>query len=508
MVTLPRTATYEALADWDRDGVPGDDLLPRLMTPPGVVVQRGRDQVRAFSPPMVPVLSGELLNHDRLYSNEAPGPLHGLVTRGAALRMTAGWGSEDVLANATNVTANEELVPANGIASLPLFVGAVDRATNSPEWGRRAVVLEGLGNLRRLRDQRVTTQLYENITTGAALGHILDAIGWPSGERVIDAGQTTLLYWWLDDVEAWSAAQHLLRSEGAGAALYEDGQGRIHFEGRDYRDGEGRSANVQATYSDVVSASGVYHVQPVVYQSNPDEIVNVARATVRRRTLGALGVVWSLGEAVNLSANETRVVIAVGSDPFKDAVAPASGTDYTVSAGSATVTAAILSGQRAAITVTAGAGGATVTGLQLRAKPLTVAYETAVVSAADSSASQIRYGKRMIDLDLWPEIDVNAARALCDGWVLRYKDERPQLTITLVNADARHMREIVVREVSDRVHVTERHTGVDWDAWVERIEHRVLGRTLHQVVLGCEQVFALDYGRYDSAQYGISRYGD
>ena len=90
----------------------------------------------------------------------------------------------------------------------------------------------------------------------------------------------------------------------------------------------------------------------------------------------------------------------------------------------------------------------------------------------------------------WPEVDPATAEAVCDSWVSRYNVARPQVTLTVRAVNHRHLQQLIHREVSDRITISERNTGLDGDLW---IESRALsatgagGRDL-RVTWGTEQV--------------------
>src|SRR4051794_18937378 len=72
MVALPSTATYTVQTVWstgtDSDTSALDDVTNNVLGEPGISIQTGRDQPRAFAPPVVPHAGFDLLNEDRLYS--------------------------------------------------------------------------------------------------------------------------------------------------------------------------------------------------------------------------------------------------------------------------------------------------------------------------------------------------------------------------------------------------------------------------------------------------------
>src|SRR5690606_23498654 len=158
-------------------------------------------------------------------------------------------------------------------------------------------------SISKLRGQRISTELYESVTTGTAVGHILDAVGWPAGKREIDTGQTTLLYWWLGDTDAFQALVDLLTVEGAGAKLYESGDGVIHSEDRNDRSTTARSTTSQVTF-DESAADTVYHVAPMRYTPGVRDVINAVRIEATRRTVEATAVIWTYGQTITLGGSE------------------------------------------------------------------------------------------------------------------------------------------------------------------------------------------------------------
>jgi hypothetical protein len=465
-------AQYAVKIDWNNNesfADAGDDVTARVRGRKGVLIERGRDQLRALAPPMAGSAKFGLDNTSRDYSPEnASSPLAGLLYPGHAAQVQA----------------------VSGGSTYALFSGRLDGLAQRPEAGQRAVEISCLSTLSRLVGQKISTPLYQNVTTDEALGYILDAIGVDSSPRVLDAGQTTMRWWWLDQEDAFTAAKTLLATEGPGAALYEDGQGRIHFESRHYRYLTTRSAVSQATFSD--SGSEPLHSVPFKYDPGITSVVNVCRVDVKVRSAKTLAAIWSIDDAVSLAPAEVRQIAVKPTDdePFTGAVTPSgAGGDYTVTAGSlASLSLDRTSGGSCAITLTAGSSGATITGLRLRAQPVTVDSVVPVANTIDTSTSRDRYGVRTYTLPTRAEISANDAQDFVNAVVARYQNPRPTVQITITNATAERLAQILGREVSDRITVVEAQTGLDGDCWIERITHEIDGGgQIHRVVLGCER---------------------
>ena len=365
----------------------------------------------------------------------------------------------------------------------------LDGLPQVPDRGKRYVEVTGLGTLSRLRGQRASTALYQNITTDVALGHVLNAIGMTdTALRSFETGKTTLLWWWLDDDDAFDALAELLATEGPGAAIFEDGRGRIVFQNRHHRVTNSRSTSSQGTFSD--TGSEPLFITPFHYDPGLHNIINECVVDVTTRSAKATSVVWTLGQTVALAPNESRKYIARNDAPFTAAITPASGTDYTVSAGSlSSVSLDRTSGQSVTVTLTAGASGATVTGLQLRAQLVSTDYTTRIANTIDTSTSKGKYGTRTFTFDTRQEIAVNEAQDFANAIVRAYQEPRATITFAISATTKERADQAMQREISDRVTVVEAQTGLNDAAYIDQVRHiaRQAGG-LHHAVFGCEKV--------------------
>jgi hypothetical protein len=501
-VTIPLCARIEV--DWLGDGLfasPVSDVTRDAAGDPGLVIDAGRDGGRALSPPKVPSSSFELRNDHGRYSNErGDSPVYQLVRPGTPVRMSATYG-----------TTRRYRAPAayrgdllyRGTYTWPLGLARIDEATQDATRGQERVSIAALGLSSTLVGTSVTVPLQTAIRTDQAITLILDAAGWPADRRAISIGDTTLQYWWADGRSAWDALQEVTASEGP-AAMYEDPDGVLHWEGRNYRVLTERSTTSQATFFDKRATGGGAYRAAAAYRTerqyrgaadalyvtaleySPGWKVVYARATyaTRRRALGPLGVVWSYGADIALAAGQSRTLFARPGDPFQNAVAPVAGVDYAYAGAAPTVALDATSGFLAILTLTGGSGGTTITGpaasptsgLQLRARPLAVVSETIAQSSIDPSSSETAYGAvQTLDVGGWPEVDPAMAEGVCNAWVARYRVQRPQVTVSVVAVDGPHLRQIVERGVSDRITLRAEATGIVADVWIEAIEIVVAG---------------------------------
>jgi hypothetical protein len=540
---LPRIAAYRPTIVWGAgtgvDTSEFDDVGGYALGDPGLAIDGiGRDQIRAYSPPKAPALDLTLSNHDGRFS--PGGPLALFLGRGPAVTVDADWGA-NVLVNSPDVLVDDPRALVDGVSTMRLFTGTSVDMPQQIDLGQYAVSVTAVGTLQSLVTTRPTTILYENIRTDEAIAVLLDAAGWGADARSLDAGDTQLLAWWLDgQTTAMDALNAILMAEGAGSCAYEDGDGVFHFEGRQFRDNNPRSQTVQwACFDSARSANGLVdspdvlvdstdvlvdglvqnaltYVAPSEYRSNPDEVVVSVAATVNTRTQTAVQQVWEYGGPLVLTSSQVLDVQVTASDPFKGAITPRDGTDYTITAGSALVGISLLttSGQVATLRLTAPSGGCTVAGvtsngIQVRATSLPVASSQTVTSTVNTALSTARQGSpnNPLVLGCWPEIERNQTLDLVNSMALRYQKERRQITFSLVNADAISQYAMFNIRPSDRVQFVHEHAQLNANFWVETVDYAVTLGGLMRLTLGCEQVFDLSGGRFDAAQFDVDVFG-
>ena len=106
-----------------------------------------------------------------------------------------------------------------------------------------------LGTLSRLKGVKISSNVYTSYRTDQAFSKVCTLAGLSSSEyQALDNGKTTLTLWWCGDDDAFDMLCRILAAEGPGAAIYEDGQGRITFHSRHYRLLTTRSTTSQVTF--------------------------------------------------------------------------------------------------------------------------------------------------------------------------------------------------------------------------------------------------------------------
>lgn len=544
LTPLPRTATYTPTITWgtgtDTDTSEFDDVSAWAMVNPGIQVAGiGREQVRAYAPPAAPSLDLTLTNHDGRFS--PGGPLALFLGRGPAVTLDTLWGV-DVEGDDDEVIGDSTEMLGDGRATKRMFTGTAIEMPQQIGRDRLAVSVTALGTMAALNTVRPTTILYEDIRTDEAITVLLDAVDWPTDKRSIDTGDTTLLYWWLNGTTTGMVALNaILAAEGAGSSAWEDGDGVFHFEGRQYRENSTRSTDVQWAFfdgdltgnaigdaldvegdsetvlGDGETATALKHIGRVEYSSNPDEVVVSVAATINTRTATDPQKVWEYGSSLVLGASEVRDITVTASDPFKSAITPRDGTDYTITSGSALSGISLLttSGQAVTLRLTAPVGGCTVAGvtsdgIQVRAVSLPVTSAQTVTSTTDTDLAAARQGdpNNPLVLACWPEIERNQTLDLVNSFALRYRRERRQIRFMFANIDAMHQFALFDIRPSDRVQFVHSHAELNMLLWVETIDYDISpGGNLITVTLGCEQVFDLSGGVFDTAVFDTGTFG-
>lgn len=479
----------------------------------------GRDEAIPGGRPKTPEFGWQSHNEDRELSNFlASSPRYRLMRPGKPARVTmtggsAGW-DDDLGWDGPWFW--------EGAATVTVGTGPIKSPRQSSALGDKIVNFTASGRSARLLDTKISTPLYQNIRTDQAIGHILDAVGWPAAARDLAVGDTTLSFWWLDDAEPLTALIELLDTEGVPAAMYERGDGVWVFQNRNWRTTAYRSVNSQAVFFDDRVVGTVLWDDNVEYdgawpwgdpvsllahsgiEDDPlyDEIFNAAAMTVKRRVVQSAKKVWEYGESLVLTAAETVDVPFTTSDPCSSYTAPASGTDYTVSAGALSGTPTVIEGnaQRGVIRFVAGGSGATVIGVtsngpQLRATPAEVVREIPVTHSVDTTDSVAENDGvvRQYAITARAEIPQATAIAICDAIVAHYQHQRSRIHLTVKNIDVHHLVFQLWLDVSDRITAISSQLGYGisgelGEFWIEQKDLRREDGVTLTMELTCQQI--------------------
>ncbi|HEV8639443.1 MAG TPA: hypothetical protein VG370_34980 [Chloroflexota bacterium] len=475
-----------------------EDVSTRVLAEPGVSAERGRSAIASQSPPLANETTFALDNRSGDYSPAAGSPLYPNVDVGHAAR----W---RILAGAT---------------TYPVAHGYVTELVPRAEWGGQSVAFRALSQLARLVGKTgYSSPLYgdgtqaNGVRTSVALGYVLDAAGLTdTGLRNFDVGDTILNWFWIRPTdELFDLALRIWASEGPGARLYDDASGKTTFKRRGAEAAEARSNSVQATFRDTDDGADPWFASWDPASGEQNIVNRCSIAHVRRAVDAADAAFWSFGATVTLGASEARPfqVQPTGDDPIASVVALAAGTDYTVTAGSlASAVFDRTSGPFVTLTLTAGAGGATLTGLQVRGKLARVAATTQVSdTGVDTAASRARYGPKPLTVPTLGELDYLVAQSICNGYVTRGMLPRPTAVIEVPLATDVLIAGALPREVADRIAVINGRAAFARQMWVESVKVVAGGGRSARAYLGCEGAFDTGYGLWGSGLWNTAKWG-
>lgn len=485
-------AAIAVSVDWNGDGDwsdTGETVTTRVLHNPGIVVERGRDQIRALAPPMAGQCNFSLNNQSKDYSPEnASSPLYGNLIPGRAIKITAN-GSD-------------------------LWRGYVDDLPQQPRLRGGSVQVPGLGTLAKLKGTLINSYLYTNITTDVAFAHVcrLAGLTLTTHYTALDTGKTTLTAWWCNQSDAFAMLVSILAAEGPGAAIYESPSGVITFHSRHYRLLTSRCTTSQATFGNANTEPK--HSPPFGYEPNLKGVVNQCAITVGTATAASPTVVYTWAGSVQVIAGQTTVFPISLTAP-----AVTFSASFTFSGGGLTYAFKSETGLSAASGAyvelrvdNASSTGqpATVTGISVTATPYTLTSET-VSNSVDTSASQAKYGLKKLGSNWtpWPYISPLVGRDFCNAIVNAYQEPRSTVTVTVKNANSTRLTQQLAREVSDRITVQESQTGISGDVYIERIKHTITeGGLFHTTELGCEKAGSYaDWFRFNVSSFNTGRFG-
>jgi len=184
------------------------------------------------------------------------------------------------------------------------------------------------------------------------------------------------------------------------------------------------------------------------------------------------------GTAVTASVPSATVAIAIsllGGVP-----------DYVLTAGAVSFSLDRTSGGSCVLTVTAGSAGATINGLKLRARLLSIFARSDVENDNDTSASIASYGEKPLSPGVLPELDRDVAQEVANSFASYYPDPRASVTHRVVSKTDAEVAARLARRVSDRITVQNTQTAVNSAFWIETIRH-IFSDGLLYSEFGCEK---------------------
>lgn len=463
----------------------GEDITSRVLSKRSQVKwSKGRDQSRALSPINVGEIGYEVLNTDGRYSPDNPAsPIARYLKPGRRSLFRVTYGASNQVYN--------------------LFHSFIDGYEIDPETKKQSVSFTAQDALGRLGDITISTEVFKGKRTGELIGKVLDAAGWPEDMRIIDSGATVVRYWWEEDTDAMAAIQRLVDSEGAPSYVGVDPQGRFIFKDRHHRLLENNT--VQATF--YPEGTEPSYSAPFLYDLGWKDVINHASFVVEERqpdparekkddySISIFPAVWKTEDTFTLAAGETREFVASANNPVINAQTPQANVfsgeliemnDYKVLSGTVQVSLNRTSGKTITIRVHALTGPATVQGMKLRAQEIPVTNNI-MVQAEDSTSVQENGRKTYTGADpVWA--GPNDAAAIATQIVGIRSTRLPTLSFTLNNGHEDRFLQILQRDLSDRIHISESQSGVDHDFHIESISHTVSeAGKYHEATFGCEK---------------------
>jgi hypothetical protein len=466
-------SSYSVAVDWAGDGsftTTGDDVTNRIRTRSPITIAYGRDQARALSPVGPGQADFELYNGSRDYTpGYVSSPLYPNVLPARPVRIQA-------TLSATTYTLHrgkfDSYEPTRG---------------NEAE---RSVKISTLDAYASMTKVKISTALSQGITTGTAIGLVLDAAGWTGG-RDLDTGATWIAWWWEDGATAGDALDKIMNSEGPPALLYVDpATNNIVFRDRNHRIMRTASKTSQATFRDsgTDTSTAVRFGEGLTADYGWRNVINSVTFSVEERQSINTTTVWESDEIIVVDASSSRTIAISTQDPFFEARVP-NDSDYEVTSGSvSSVTLSRTSGASLIITINAGVSGAVLNGLRLRANSVAV-VRTLQIAAKDST-SIATYDEQPWPNDA-PWVTKYDATDIANNIIALRKDPLIQVSVPLVPSNDFALALMFTRDLSDRVTITDAASGISGDFYIERIEHTIRGQKNAPIVettFSCEAV--------------------
>jgi hypothetical protein len=472
-------AVYKILVDWNGDGDfvdANEDITDDVMS---LEMNRGRDYAsqltgRSTAGSMTATLENSSGKYNSFNTSSA---IFGSILPGRAVQVRTDGGQFPYT--------------FPHFFGSTLWTGFLDKIEPQPSLhNAHRAILRATGPLAKISQKKIDVAMTTDILTSDAVDDVLDAAGWPAGDREIATGLTTMKRWWANG-KAITALREIEQSENG--FVWETNDGNIAYNDRQFRMTNAKSLTSQATYSDAGNTA-----YSTIEQADPiREIFNIVDSGVQTYTVGSLAVLWTLSESGASSplieAGATRTW--VGSYPNASSAVNAASvnawttlvenTDYEANSaadGSAvdksSVLTVTLTKYATSITIQIlnnDAAGVYLTKLQARGTPVIAADIARVVT--EDATSKALYGERVYPISGAFIPTTDEAEDYNNFVLAIYKDPTPVLKVTISgNRDDAHMMEVLTRDISDRVTVVATGNsglGINEAFFVETIKHRV-----------------------------------
>lgn len=226
--------------------------------------------------------------------------------------------------------------------------------------------------------------------------------------------------------------------------------------------------------------------------SKRDEIINTVRTITHGKIVDALPttIVYDQSNVIALGASASKTLLGPFRDPVTGeeigatAIQPCTATtDYLANTAADGTGANVTSSL--SVTVTSGSAGAQfvltngtaatmyVTQLQLRGKGV---YDHGTTQhQARNTTSITSYGERVVSLDMSYQDNDEVGQGAADYLLAKFKDPLAQVrTITVLGNTAAKLTQLLTRDISDRLTISETLTGVSGSFYINAVELRVL----------------------------------
>lgn len=484
-------ATYKVEIDWLNDGAftgTSDDVTANVRA---ISFTRGRNYASQLVGRSVSGRANIVLQDTSgTYSpNNANSAITGNVLPGRAVRIS--------------------MDPTGDPSFTTKWYGFTDRILPRPDIKNiNTVQVVALGPLAYVNRGNVRVAMQKDVITSTAVGTILDAVGWPAGDREIATGQTTMTRYWAGEQKTLNALRTVENTESG--FVYETPDGKIGFKDRHSRLKAPFTAAV-GTWTD--DPAGTVFYRPVRQLDPLRTVYNEFKAPVQLYSTAAGTVLWTHPETGTASPlieiAETKtfwamfpsgfVTTALGDFSDGEAIAVdawtnmTSGVDWIANSsadgGGTNLTAAINVTESKFATAmlleieNTGTQVAFLTTLQAKGVPL-FRLDPVTMSVKDVD-SQTAFGERTFtntspfipntdEADSWARLNMGI-----------YKDPLPIASVTITgNRSSAMMKEITDRDISDRVKLVATGSsglGINEDFFIESERHTITTRRTHSV---------------------------
>lgn len=372
-----------------------------------------------------------------------------------------------------------------------LFYGYISGITPHPDRLQQDVYMTAGDLFKRLKNERLTTELWEGETVNNIIDYILTGANYLNLDAAnvsIDEDDTVIPYaWWLDtpaltaleDLLTAVSGQHYIAPDVTNGYLYVY-ENRHHLL-------QGNHGVSQETWDETA-----YREMPS-YQFDDSQVINDVEVEARIRKELASADIWTDENAnttdpwfINQqqSGNDIHIITvwATLAEPSKSIIAPVGGTDYTANTspdgtgtaletvtgnGEVTIVTTIY-GQAVKLVITNNhAGKAYITLLKIRG--VEVALQDTLLCLESSATSQADYGKRHSRFST--ELIATSARAteLAQYILMLRKQPQAEPEVTRQNKFPSQLQ----RCLGDRITLQHTTLGIDTDYHIVSIEHQI-----------------------------------